>query len=162
MEGSEERKTDTKEQNTAPEKITDSTTAGVLKEFAAFCRFPHGSGNEEKIAEYLSERLKKEGLSPETDSAGNLICDIPASGGCGEAPLTVLQGHMDMVCAALDDSYCPETDPVILEAGGREGKRQASSAERRKILSGAPTAVSEMRFCCGRYFPADAFTALCA
>ncbi len=117
MEGSEERKTDTKEQNTAPEKITDSTTAGVLKEFAAFCRFPHGSGNEEKIAEYLSERLKKEGLSPETDSAGNLICDIPASGGCGEAPLTVLQGHMDMVCAALDDSYCPETDPVIWKLG---------------------------------------------
>ncbi len=91
----------------------DDITKTVISEFAEFCRIPRGSGNEREITEYLKQRLISEGLHPETDRSGNLICDIPASSGCEESPLTVLQGHTDMVCAVRDDSYSPERDPVV-------------------------------------------------
>ncbi len=124
MEISEKNELHTEGQENRSGKTKDCVTAGVLAEFSEFCRFPHGSGNERQIADYLAERLRKEGLFPETDGAGNLICDIPADDGCECAPLTILQGHMDMVCAALDDSYCPETDPIIwiLAEDGEDGR----------------------------------------
>ena len=112
MEKSVKYNMDEEKQKDTYGKVPDPVTAGVLEEFAAFCRFPHGSGNEGQIAEYLAERLRKAGFCPEIDGTGNLICDIPAVRGCEHAPLTVLQGHMDMVCAAADDSYRPETDSI--------------------------------------------------
>lgn len=94
-------------------RVSDSVTASVIAEFAQFCRIPHGSGNERQITEYLHSRLRQYNLQPEIDLWGNLICDIPASEGCESSPLTVLQGHVDMVCAVKDGSYSPESDPVI-------------------------------------------------
>ena len=94
-------------------RVSDSVTASVITEFAQFCRIPHGSGNERKITAYLADRLSGYNLQPEIDVWGNLICDIPASEGCENSPLTALQGHVDMVCAIRDDSYSPEIDPII-------------------------------------------------
>ncbi len=94
-------------------RVNDSVTAAVITEFAQFCRIPHGSGNEKQIIEYLFQRLLSYGLCPDIDAWGNLICDIPASEGCEDSPLTALQGHVDMVCAVKDGSYSPETDPIM-------------------------------------------------
>lgn len=95
------------------ERNVDDVAASVIGEFAEFCRIPRESGREEKITEYLKERLTAGGFTPVTDGSGNLICDIPASPDCENSPLTVLQGHTDMVCAVGDGSYSPEKDPVI-------------------------------------------------
>lgn len=98
----------------------DSITSSVITQFAEFCAIPHGSRNEKEIMEYLCRLLRDQGLAPETDSVGNLICDIPASKGFEESPLTVLQGHVDMVCAVKDDSYSPEKDPILWQLGEDE------------------------------------------
>ncbi len=100
--------------------VKSDVAASVLSEFSAFCQIPHGSKNEAAIVEYLSQRLMERGFCPYTDAVGNLICDIPASKGCENSPLTVLQGHVDMVCAVKDDSYSPERDPIIFEFASEE------------------------------------------
>lgn len=92
------------------ERIID----GVLEEFLLLCDMPHGSGNEKKASDYLYGRLKKMGAEPVQDEALNVIADLPASKGMEHAPLTIIQGHMDMVCAVFEDSgYNPLTDGII-------------------------------------------------
>lgn len=87
---------------------------GVLKEFLFLCDMPHGSGNEEAISQYLINRLQKMGHCPLQDEHFNIICDLPATTGCEDAPLIAIQGHMDMVCAVdKTSSFCAETDPIL-------------------------------------------------
>ena len=84
---------------------------GVLERFFAMCAFPHGSWNEEKLVAWMEEELKARGWAVLRDSAGNLRADIPASPGKENAPLTVVQGHLDMVCAH-GDGWDPVKDTV--------------------------------------------------
>lgn len=76
---------------------------GVIKEFEGFSTIPHCTFNEKEITEYLVKELKSMGASVEVDSANNIIADIPATKGFENAPLTIIQGHTDMVCAHTDD-----------------------------------------------------------
>lgn len=92
------------------ERIID----GVLEEFLGLCNMPHGSGNEEAISKYLMQHLQDMGLHPIQDDSLNVIADLPATAGCEDAPLTAIQGHMDMVVAVDQDStFCAQTDPII-------------------------------------------------
>ncbi len=87
---------------------------GVLEEFLGLCDMPHASGNEQQISDYLMARLRRIGLSPMQDDSLNVIADMPATPGCEDAPLTAIQGHMDMVCAVQEGSgFCAETDSII-------------------------------------------------
>lgn len=95
-------------------------TEGVLSEFFALCRCPHPSWGEGPLADYVEALLRKRGLSPLRDPWNNLTADVPASPGREGAPLTVLQGHLDMVCAVRPGSgYCPKTSPItpVVEDG---------------------------------------------
>ena len=85
---------------------------GVLEEFRWLCQTPHPSGGEAQISRALMQRLTEMGLKPEQDSAGNIICDVPATTGMEQAGMLALQAHMDMVCVGEED-YCPETDPIV-------------------------------------------------
>ena len=111
------------------ETETDEIIKGILKEFSIFCSLPHGSGNETELSELLCKRLQNEGFSAHITDTGNLICDIPAVKGMEEAPLTALQGHMDMVCAVREgSSYEPSTDAVAMKiAVDGSGNRILSS-----------------------------------
>ncbi|WP_462384654.1 M20/M25/M40 family metallo-hydrolase [Intestinibacillus massiliensis] len=92
------------------ERIID----GVLWEFLGLCDMPHGSGNEQQASDYLMDRLRRMGLSPVRDDSLNVIADLPPTPGCEGAPLTAVQGHMDMVCAAAPHSaFDAARDPVI-------------------------------------------------
>lgn len=92
--------------------------AAVLSEFYALCAIPRPSGHEERVSEYLLERLRAMGLSPERDAALNVICDVPATPGLERRGRLVLQAHSDMVCVGSPD-YRPMEDPVRTEL--REG-----------------------------------------
>lgn len=100
---------------------------GVLSEFLSMCAFPHPSHGEKPLADYLEQTLKGRGLRVERDGADNLLVHVPATAGLESAPLTVLQGHIDMVCAVAPGSgYDPATDPItavvegnILKTDGR-------------------------------------------
>lgn len=76
----------------------------VLKHFCELSQIPRGSGNNEKISEWLCTFANEHGLSYEQDATLNVIIRKPASKGYENAPAVVLQGHMDMVC--VKDEGC--------------------------------------------------------
>ena len=87
---------------------------GVLAQFAELCRHPHPSYGEGPLADYVEELLRTRGLSPVRDRWNNIMADLPPSPGREGAPLTVIQGHLDMVCAVKPGSgYDPKTSPVV-------------------------------------------------
>lgn len=87
---------------------------GVLDQFAVMCRYPHPSGGEGPLADYVENLLRQRGLSPMRDEWNNIMADVPATPGREGAPLTILQGHLDMVCAVKPGSgYDPATSPVV-------------------------------------------------
>ena len=70
----------------------------LFEHFEKISSIPRASYHEEKIAEYLVSFAKERGLEYYTDSARNVLINIPATAGCeGRAPI-LLQGHTDMVC----------------------------------------------------------------
>ena len=77
----------------------NSITNTILEEFRTICGIPHGSGFEEEIGEYLKGRLKTLGAAVSQDEVGNLLGEIPATAGFEDAPIIILQAHMDMVVA---------------------------------------------------------------
>lgn len=93
---------------------------GVLAQFFAMCRHPHPSRGEGPLADYVEALLRGRGLSPVRDAWNNLMADLPASPGREQAPLTIVQGHLDMVCAVKPGSgYDPASSPVtpVVEDG---------------------------------------------
>ena len=87
---------------------------GILSQFAELCRYPHPSYGEKPLADYVENLLCARGLSPVRDEWDNIMADLPATPGREDAPLTVVQGHLDMVCAVKPNSgYEPKTSPVV-------------------------------------------------
>ncbi len=70
----------------------------VFKHFEDIARIPHGSGNEKAVSDHILAYAKGLGLDAVQDSANNLVIRMKASQGYENAPVVILQGHMDMVC----------------------------------------------------------------
>ncbi len=93
----------------------DVVLEDVLAEFAKLAEIPRKSGHEKAVSDYLYCYLKKQGFSVYQDEVNNIIADKPATAGYEKAPLTILQGHMDMVCVAEEGiTYDPLQDPIRL------------------------------------------------
>lgn len=80
--------------------------------FGWLCQTPHPSCGEAALRDKIADRLRGLGLNPWSDARGNLVCDLPASPGQEQAPLTAIQAHIDMVCAVGSAAYVPERDPI--------------------------------------------------
>ena len=65
--------------------------------FADLNAIPRPSKKEERIAQWVRDFGKKHGLETITDDFGNIIIKKPASPGREKRPVTILQGHLDMV-----------------------------------------------------------------
>lgn len=65
--------------------------------FADLNAIPRPSKKEERIAQWVRDFGKKHGLECITDDFGNIILKKPASPGREKRPVTILQGHLDMV-----------------------------------------------------------------
>ncbi len=72
--------------------------------FEEISRIPHGSGNIERISDYLVEFAKQRGLKYYQDEAKNVIIMKQATSGYEKEPAVILQGHMDMVAVKTPDS----------------------------------------------------------
>ena len=72
---------------------------GFFKWFEEITRIPHGSGHEEKIAQFLQDFAAARGLVCVRDKWNNILIRVPATAGYENEPSIVLQGHMDMVWA---------------------------------------------------------------
>lgn len=75
----------------------------VFHYFEEICSIPHGSGNVEKISDYLVNFAKARGLYCRQDEVKNVIIIKEATAGYEDQPAVILQGHMDMVAVKKPD-----------------------------------------------------------
>ena len=69
----------------------------VLKYFEEICAIPHVSGDERALSDYVVAFAVARGLSCSQDASYNVFVSLPATPGCEDAPVVMLQGHLDMV-----------------------------------------------------------------
>lgn len=75
----------------------------VFHYFEEISKIPHGSGDTDKIAEYLVNFANERGLFVKRDSANNVIIRKNATRGYVDRPTVIIQGHIDMVLAKTAD-----------------------------------------------------------
>ena len=76
----------------------------VWKHFEDITKIPRPSKHEEKILEYLKNFANERNLEMREDSTGNIVVLRPGSGGGENAPIIIIQSHVDMVCEKNRDS----------------------------------------------------------
>lgn len=88
--------------------------------FEDICQIPRPSKKEEKIRQFLMAFANKNGVDVKTDETGNILMCKPATPGCENRPVVVLQAHMDMVCEKNSDrKFNFDTDPItpVIDGG---------------------------------------------
>jgi len=96
-------------------KQENEVLEGVLQEFSKLAAIPRKSGHEQAVSDFLKSYLTELGCTVTQDEVNNIIADKQAAPGFEQAPLTILQGHMDMVCVAEEGyAYDPLKDPIKL------------------------------------------------
>ena len=96
-------------------KIENIKYERIFYHFEEINKIPRGSGNEKAISDYLLNFGKNLGLVSIQDDALNIIIKKPASKGYENAPIVIIQGHMDMVCEKNNDTVHDFTkDPIKL------------------------------------------------
>lgn len=94
--------------------------------FEEICQVPRPSKKEEKIIRFLLDFAAKHGLEAHRDEIGNVLIRKPASPGRENAPVVILQSHVDMVCEKNSgtahnfetDAIKPFIDDVWVRAEG--------------------------------------------
>jgi dipeptidase D len=82
----------------------------VLKYFTEICKIPHTSGNEQALAAYVTQLLKKNKCRVKTDKLGNVYA---YKEGTLKTPGICFQAHLDMVGEKiLDSNHNFKTDPI--------------------------------------------------
>ncbi len=83
--------------------------------FEEITKIPHGSYNEEKIADYIISVAKENNLKYYTDELHNVVVFKEASAGYEDKEAVLLQAHTDMVNEKDKDSdHNFDTDPLKL------------------------------------------------
>lgn len=70
----------------------------VWEHFWTISQIPRPSGHEEATGDYVVSVAKAKGLPVVRDEVGNIVVRVPATKGREKSMVTVLQGHLDMVC----------------------------------------------------------------
>lgn len=83
--------------------LGDLEPKSVFRFFEEICEIPHGSGNVEKLSDYLVSFAKERGLACRQDDMKNVIISKEAAPGYEEEEGIILQGHMDMVAVKKPD-----------------------------------------------------------
>lgn len=92
---------------------------GLWKHFDRLASTPRASTKEAAAREYVRSVATNLGLSVQQDSAGNLIVRKPARPGRERATMTLLQGHLDMVCEKNEHTaHNFDTDPIKVVRDG--------------------------------------------
>ena len=94
-------------------QLTDLEPKSLWTQFHGLTRVPRPSKKEEKILAYLKELLTGMGYEYVQDKTGNIIVRKPATPGYENAPVTLIQGHVDMVCEKNKDTkFDFDNDPI--------------------------------------------------
>jgi dipeptidase D len=85
----------------------------LWKHFDVLAATPRASTKEAAARSYVLARAKELGLEATQDAAGNLVVRKPAHPGRENAPMSLLQGHLDMVCEKNEGTaHNFDTDPI--------------------------------------------------
>ena len=84
-------------------EIKDLQPALVWGAFDEITKVPRPSKHEDQIRAYLLDYAKKHNIEAKTDEVGNVVMKKAATPGREEAPVVVLQAHMDMVAEKNSD-----------------------------------------------------------
>jgi dipeptidase D len=85
----------------------------VWKHFNALTQIPRASTKEAAVREYILGQAGRLRLEVTQDRAGNMVIRKPAHSGRDAAPVTVLQGHLDMVCEKNEGTnHNFDSDPI--------------------------------------------------
>jgi dipeptidase D len=80
-----------------------------------FTATPRPSNHEERIRARIAAWAQEMGITVVEDGTGNLLLRAAATAGCEAWPSILLQGHLDMVCEAVDPaSHDFLEDPIRL------------------------------------------------
>jgi len=91
----------------------------VWKHFAALAAIPRASTKEAAARDYVLSVAKAAGLQAEHDAVGNTVIRKPARPGREQAPMALLQGHLDMVCEKNEGTpHNFDTDPIQVRRDG--------------------------------------------
>ena len=93
----------------------------MWKHFEELCKIPRCSKNEEAAAAYVIGVAEGLGLEYHQDVTGNVVVVVPATEGRADDPITIIQGHLDMVCEkeeGLEHDFTK--DPKILRKARRQ------------------------------------------
>ena len=92
--------------------IKDLKPALVFSIFDQINQVPRPSKKEEKLRQYLLDFAAEHNIAVRTDAVGNVAMTVPATPGCENAPMVVMQSHMDMVCESNDKNFDFNTQPI--------------------------------------------------
>lgn len=99
--------------------LLDLEPKEVWKHFEALTKIPRASTKETAAREYVLGVAKRAGLEATHDKAGNTVIHKPAHRGREGAPMTLLQGHLDMVCEKNEGTaHNFDTDAIQVERDG--------------------------------------------
>ncbi len=97
------------------DSIESLEPAPVWRLFAGMAAVPRPSKKEQRIRAHIRAVAEEHGFGVREDAAGNIVIDVPATPGCQQAPVTVLQGHLDMVCEKNSGTrHDFDNDPIRL------------------------------------------------
>ena len=86
----------------------------ILDIFDEINKVPRPTGYFERIHPWLTHWGKQHGLKVRSDTAHNVLMEVPATKGFESAPTIILQGHMDMVCEKRPDvQHDFRKDPIL-------------------------------------------------
>lgn len=91
----------------------------VFKWFNEISMIPRCSGDEKRISDFLLDFAKERDLEYHQDEELNVIIKKKASKGYEDAPVVIVQGHMDMVCEKSPESdHDFSKDPILWKVEG--------------------------------------------
>lgn len=85
-------------------KLENYEPERVLFYFEEITKIPRCSMHETRIADWLENFAKDKKLGYFRDENNNIIIKKPATKGYENAPVLIIQGHMDMVCEKIESS----------------------------------------------------------
>ncbi|MFQ5349357.1 MAG: aminoacyl-histidine dipeptidase, partial [Thermoanaerobaculia bacterium] len=80
-----------------PTFVSEFEPQALWRHFDQILTIPRASRNEGKMRDYVVSVAEAAALPYSSDAAGNLMVRVPGTAGHESAPVTILQGHMDMV-----------------------------------------------------------------
>ena len=93
--------------------------AAVWRQFAALNAIPRPSGAEAAARAMIQELANTREARWDVDARGNIVVQLPASGENSEAPIVVLQSHLDMVCQQRPGvNHDFDSDPILPRRDG--------------------------------------------